>query len=99
MADRTDTADARHQSRHLGEGPAFAEFFEAAELGHVKAGIFDAAPIVEMEGYLGVPFDAGHRVDQNRFVDNVWHVLGSKARFRAQFRGTTLQEFAERNRR
>ena len=49
VADRADAADARHQGGHLGEGPAFAEFFEAAKLGHVKAGVFDAAMIVEMQ--------------------------------------------------
>ena len=43
VADRADAADARHQRRHLGEGPAFAELLEAAELRDVEVGLFDAA--------------------------------------------------------
>ena len=53
--------------RHLGERPAFAEFLEAAELGDVKVRVFDAAIVVEVQRDLGVPFDAGHRVDHDRF--------------------------------
>ena len=67
VADRADAADARHQRRHLVERPAFAELFEAAELGHVKAGVLDAAIFVEVERDLGVPFDAGDRIDHDAF--------------------------------
>ena len=73
MADRADAADARHQRGHLGEGAAFAEFFEAAELGDVEMGVVDASVIVEVQGDLGVAFDAGHRVDDDRFLGNGWH--------------------------
>ena len=71
VADRADAADARHESRHLGEGPTLAKLLKPAKLRHVKAGVFDAAMIVEMQGNLRVPFDPGYRIDQNRFLRSV----------------------------
>ncbi len=50
MTDRTDPADSFGYRRHLIVGPAFAEFFKTAELGHMKPGITDAAVIVEDDG-------------------------------------------------
>ena len=68
MADRADAADARHQRWHLGERAALAELLKAAKLGDMKAGILDAPVLVEMQGDLGVAFDAGHRIDDDRFA-------------------------------
>src|SRR6266704_2025966 len=55
-------------------GRAFANFFKSAELRHVETSILDAASLVEVEGHLGVPLDAGHRVDHNRLLGSIWHV-------------------------
>ncbi len=49
VAHGADAADARHEGRHLVVGPAFAEFFEAAELGDVEVSFFDVALLVQVE--------------------------------------------------
>ncbi len=65
VADRADPADARRDRRHLPEGPALAEALEAAELGHVEAGVAHLARVVQVDAYLRVALDAGDRVDHN----------------------------------
>ena len=39
VADRADAADARGDAGHFPEAAAFAELLEAAEFGHVEAGV------------------------------------------------------------
>ena len=68
MAHRADAADARHQRRHFVEWPVLAEFFEAAQLRDVEARVGDLAVVVELNGYLGVAFDACYRIDDNSSV-------------------------------
>ncbi len=65
MADRTDTADARHQRRHLVERPPFAEFLESAKLGDVETRIGDLPVFGELYGDFRVAFNAGHRIDND----------------------------------
>ena len=75
VADRADAADARHERRHLGEGPALAELLEAAELGDVEMRLLDAAVVVEVDGDLGVALDAGDGVDDDLSVPCGYLVL------------------------
>ena len=44
MADGADAADARRDAGHFAEGPAFAEFLEAAELDDVELGVGRRCP-------------------------------------------------------
>ena len=78
MAYRADAADAGHERGHLVKRPAFAEFFEAAELGDVETGVFDSALIVEVEGDFGMALDTGYGIDQDRFA--LFAVHGSNVR-------------------
>ena len=79
VADRTDAADARGDARHFGEGPAFAELLEAAELDHVEARVGHVAIVIELERDLGVPLDAGHGLDFDPFRHaKGWEVRSSK---------------------
>jgi hypothetical protein len=50
-------------ARHLVKRAAFGELLEAADLRHVKLGVGHLAVIVELDGDLGVAFDAGYRID------------------------------------
>ena len=65
MADRADAADARGDAGHLGVGPADAEALEAAKLGHVETSIAHLASVIQVDGDLGVTFDAGHGIDDD----------------------------------
>jgi hypothetical protein len=68
VADGADAADAGGDAGHLVEGPALAELLEAAELGDVEAGVGHRAGVVEVDGDLGVAFDACYRVDDDAFA-------------------------------
>ena len=60
VADRADAADAGRDLGHLVVHPALAELLEAPELLHVKERAVHLTRIVQMDGDLGVPLDAGH---------------------------------------
>ena len=47
------------------ERPALDELLEAAELGDVQAGDVDLALIIEPDRDLGMPFNAGDRVNRD----------------------------------
>ena len=66
MAHRADAADARRDARHLGERPALAEFLKAPVLRHVEAGRVHGAAVIQVDRDLGVPLNAGHRIDRDR---------------------------------
>src|SRR5579864_4682741 len=68
MAHREDSANARHERWHLGKRPAFAEFFEAAELRDVKLRVVHLALLVQVQRDFRVALDAGHRVDDDGFA-------------------------------
>src|SRR5689334_20980700 len=63
MADRTNAADTRHQCRHLLKRPAVAERFEASNLGHMKVRIPHFAVLTQLDGDLGMSFDASYGID------------------------------------
>jgi hypothetical protein len=65
VAHGADPADARRDGRHLPVGAALAELLEAAELHHVELGVGHVPCVVQEDADLGVPLDAGHRVDYN----------------------------------
>ena len=67
MADRADAADARRDSGHLVKRPPFGEFFEPAHLRDLKLGVRHVAVVVQMNGDLGVTFDAADRIDRDAF--------------------------------
>ncbi len=60
-----DTADGGHRARYLLHGHPLEEFLKAAELGDVQAGDVDLALIVEPDRDLGMPFNAGDRVNRD----------------------------------
>ena len=66
MAHRADAADARRDACHLGERPALTEFLEAPILRHVEAGRVHGSRCIQVDRDLGVPLDAGHRIDRDR---------------------------------
>ena len=68
MAYGTNAADPGHERRHFVKGAAFAEFLEAAELRDVEAGFVDSSLFIEMQRDLGMAFDAGYGIDENRFA-------------------------------
>jgi hypothetical protein len=65
MADRTNATDSRRDRGHLPEGPPLAELLEPAKLGDVEARLHHVARVVQVEGDLGVAFDARDRVDDD----------------------------------
>src|ERR1017187_6216166 len=65
MTDRTDAADARGDTRHLVKWPAFGELFKAADLRHLEPRVGDIAGVIQLDGDLGVAFNAAHRIDCN----------------------------------
>ncbi len=65
VADRADPADAGGDPGHLVERAALAEPLEAAELGDVELGVGHLSGVVEIDGDLGVAFDARDGVDDN----------------------------------
>ncbi len=67
VAHRTDAADALRDAGHLGVGPAFAEFLEAAKLDDVEFRVGNIPGVVHENADLGVPLDAGHRIDDDAF--------------------------------
>ena len=68
MAYRTDAADAGGDSGHLREGPSLAKALKAPKFHHVEPGRCDGSCAIEVDGDLGVPLDAGHRIDRDRAV-------------------------------
>src|SRR6185369_2672061 len=69
VADRTDSADARHQCRHLREWPPFADLLEAAYLGYMKVRVADFSMFILDQRDLRVAFDAS-----NWFDGEFWHI-------------------------
>jgi len=65
VADRADSADARHQARHLVKGASFTELFKAAEFGDVKLRRTHFTGVVDVDRNLGVALDASDRTDEN----------------------------------
>ncbi len=65
MADGADAADARGNSRHLVERTALGELLEAADLRHLELRVGHLAGVVELNGDLGVAFDAAYRLNRN----------------------------------
>src|SRR5690242_16641720 len=63
VTNRTDSADAGCDLRHLGEIASLAELFEAAELNDMKPGIRDVAYLIQVDGDLRVALDARDRID------------------------------------
>ncbi len=73
MADRANAADARGDGGHFEIHAAFAELFEAAEFVDVQVGVFDRAIIVQVDGDLGVAFDAGYGFNRD-FLCQSFHI-------------------------
>src|SRR5579883_2859191 len=67
VADRTDAADPGHERWHFGKWAAFTQLFKTTELRDMKLRVFYFALVVKVQGDLGVPLDAGHRVYHNFF--------------------------------
>jgi hypothetical protein len=65
VADGADAAQALYGHRHLPERTALDEALEAAELDDVQARLRDPAVVVEQDGDLAVPLDAGDRLDDD----------------------------------
>ena len=65
VAHRADAADACGQRRHLEVRPADHELLEAADLGHLKAGLRDPASLVEQQGDAGMALDTGDGFDDD----------------------------------
>ena len=65
MADGADAADARGDSRHLVKRAAFGELLKAADLRHLEPRVGDIAGVVQLNGDLGVAFDAAHRLNRD----------------------------------
>src|SRR5690349_11066218 len=63
VANGADAADARGDAGHLVIRPAFGELFEASHLRDVKVRALNAAVRAQVDGDLGVPLDAGNRID------------------------------------
>ena len=74
MAHRTDAADPRRDAGHFIVGTALAEFFKAAKLHDMELGVGDVAFIVEKDADLGVPFDAGHGINEDAFCHDSYCV-------------------------
>ena len=70
MADGTDAADARGNARHFVEWPAFGELLEAADLRDLKIRIGHFAIVVQLDGDLGVAFNAAYRFNRDRLHEN-----------------------------
>ncbi len=68
VADRADAADAGHDRGHLVDGTTLDDPLEAAELGDVEVGIDNLAPVVELDGDLGVALDPGDGIDGDRLA-------------------------------
>src|SRR5664279_5990036 len=89
MTDGADTAYARGDSRHFVERPAFGELLETAYLRHLELRIGNIAGVVQLDGDLGVAFDAAHRLDRNalhrRSYPNLILVLFSVLRPSSRF--------------
>jgi hypothetical protein len=64
VADRADAAQALHDDGHSQYRPALDEPLEAAELHDVQPRLVDlVVAVVQVDGHLAVPLDAGHRLD------------------------------------
>ena len=75
MADGANPADTRHQRGHFMERAAFAKFFEAAYLRHVKMRILDLSGIVQLDRNLGVTFYACYRVNNNLTAHMIYFLI------------------------
>jgi len=94
MADGADSTDASHQARHLVKGPAFAKFFETANLRDVKVRVVDETMLIELDRDLGVSFDARNRVNDN--VLGHGHTSScAKARQVSYIRRSSRQQFGD----
>src|SRR3954471_21194262 len=65
MADRANTAEPLHHHRYLPVRASLHEALEAPKLHDVKTYLLHAPLIVEQDGDLAVPFDAGHGLDHD----------------------------------
>ena len=66
MADGTDSADPSGQTGHLPNRAALAKLLKSAKFRHVEAGPLNLTLIVQIDRDLGVSFDAGDRVDDDK---------------------------------
>jgi hypothetical protein len=65
VAHRANTADAGGDSGHLVIRTSLGELLKAAHLRDVKFGAGYVTLIIQLDGDLGVSFNAGHRVDRD----------------------------------
>ncbi len=68
---RAHPADACRHVRHAVGLHADQDLLKAAKLIDHQAGIFEPAVVVEVDEHLGVPFDAGHRINFDAFLHAV----------------------------
>ena len=61
----TDSADTVGDDRHLLSHSSHAELLEAAQLRHLKAGVFNTAQLIQKYFDPSVPFQSGYRVNTN----------------------------------
>src|SRR5579872_3931858 len=93
MAHRADPADARHQSGHLLKRTPFADFLESSKLGHVKLSGLHTASVIELNGDLGVSFQACHRLNED-LSTHAPNFLPSGAGVRCASRSATKSKIA-----
>src|SRR5664279_5728981 len=65
MTDGADAADTRSNSRHFVERAAFGKLLKTTHLSHLELRVGYIAGVVQLDGDLGVAFDAAHRLDRN----------------------------------
>src|ERR1039457_6721728 len=65
MTDGADAADARSDARHFVKRAALSELLETADLRHLEPRVGDIAGVIQLDGDLGVAFNAAHRLDRN----------------------------------
>src|SRR5664279_6518067 len=89
MTDGADAADARGDPRRFVKWTAFGELLKAADLRHPELGVRNIAGVVQLDGDLGVAFDAAHGLDRNalhrRSYPNLILVLASVLRPSSRF--------------
>ncbi len=78
MGPGADPADVADCPRHLLDGPAFAELFEAPQGLDVDLGIGDIARIVQGDGDPAVAFDPGDGLNRDDLA-HAFHLLISPA--------------------
>src|SRR5512135_340707 len=67
MRPRTYPTDAGGDAGHFFDGPAHAEFLEAAQFDHVDARIGDVADVVQLNRYFRMTFDAANGLNDKCF--------------------------------